>query len=74
MAGRTIPEIKGGKVRASGQAVPGFAAGEAPSGSHNVANNKRGFCLAFQATLMIHRVGCLPTSRRSPIRTWPGEP
>ena len=57
-----------------GRLFPASQAGESPSGSHNVADNKRSFCLALQATVMIHLVGCLPTSRRSPIRTWPVGP
>jgi hypothetical protein len=71
MAGRTTPEGEGGKSVPTGRLHPASWAGETPSGSHNVAINKRWFCLAPQVTVMIHRVGCLPTSRRSPIRTWP---
>ena len=74
MAGRTIPEGEGGNSVLAGRLYAASQAGETPSGSHNVANNKRRFCLALQVTVMIHRVGCLPTSRRSPIRTWPVGP
>jgi hypothetical protein len=74
MARRTIPEGEGGKSVPAGRLFPASWAGDTPSGSHNVAINKRGFCLARQVTVMIHRVGSLPTSRRSPIRTWPVGP
>jgi hypothetical protein len=74
MAGWTIPEDEGEKSVPAGRLFPASQTGEDPSGSHNVANNKRWFCLALQVTVMIHLVGCLPTSRRSPIRTWPVGP
>ena len=74
MAGRTIPEGEGGKSVPGGRLYPASQAGETPAGSHNVANNKRRFCLGLYVSVMIHRVGCLPTSRRSPIRTWPVAP
>ena len=74
MAGRIIPEGEGGKSVPAGRLYPASWAGETPSGSHNLANNKRGFCLGLYVSVMIHRVGCLPTSRRSPIRTWPVGP
>ena len=74
MAGRTIPEGYGEKSMPAGRLFPASQAGETPYGSHNVANNKRGFCVGLYVSVMIHLVGCLPTSRRSPIRTWPVGP
>jgi len=53
----------------AGRTIP-----ESEGGKSGLARATRWVGVAFQVTLMIHLVGCLPTSRRSPIRVWPAGP